>query len=91
MKLSNAQIYTLRRMNSGTNYSLSGDGRKARELRGRVVFKTDDISAPSIPVLYRLGLVEFTPSLRRESGRYYSVKLTRAGIDLAKSAQIQEK
>lgn len=56
MKLTNAQIYTLRRLSGGSKYQLRGDGKKARECRPGSGIFTDDISAPSIPVLFRLGL-----------------------------------
>lgn len=59
MKLTNAQIYTLRRLSGGSKYQLRGDGKKARECRPGSGIFTDDISAPSIPVLFRLGLVDY--------------------------------
>lgn len=61
MKLTNAQIYTLRRLSGGSKYQLRGDGKKARECRPGSGIFTDDISAPSIPVLFRLGLVDYVP------------------------------
>lgn len=48
MKLTNAQIYTLRRLSGGSKYQLRGDGKKARECRPGSGIFTDDISAPSI-------------------------------------------
>ncbi len=58
MKLTNAQIYTLRRLSGGVNISSvvteKGTGMQA----GSGIF-TDDFSAPSIPVLFRLGLVDY--------------------------------
>ncbi len=59
MMLTNAQIYTLRRLSGGSKYQLRGDGKKARECRPGSGIFTDDISAPSIPVLFRLGLVDY--------------------------------
>lgn len=59
MKLTNAQIYTLRRLSGGSKYQLRGDGKKARECRPGSGIFTDDISAPFIPVLFRLGLVDY--------------------------------
>ncbi|MDE9446833.1 hypothetical protein KKJ04_14775 [Xenorhabdus bovienii] len=58
-RLTNAQIYTLRRLSSGTSYKLRGDERKAFERRNEVScsFGFDDVNAPSLPVLFRLGLV----------------------------------
>lgn len=79
--LSNAQIYTLRRLSSGIRYTLSGNGKKARECRQNIKsqFLTDDIAAPSIPVLVRLGLVDYTRPGLRVPTTCYSVTLTESG------------
>ena len=80
-KLTMAQTYVLRRINSGTKYQIRGDGKKARECRPstRRVF-TDDVSCPSLPVLYRYGLVAIvgTPE-RPDPTLFYSVSLTEEG------------
>ena len=90
--LSNAQIYTLRRLSSGTSYLLRGDGKKARECRPcvRTRFGTDDLSAPSIPVLLRLGLVAYTCEGEKCHSTYYPVKLTDTGEAAAKTMQIRD-
>lgn len=90
--LSNAQIYTLRRLASGTTYRLRGDGKKARECRPcvRTRFGTDDIAAPSIPVLLRLGLVAYTHEGGKCHSTFYPVKLTDAGSAAAKTMQIRD-
>lgn len=86
-KLTMAQVYTLRRISSGTSYSLRADGNKAHENREEIVassgrwgLRPHPVNAPSIPVLYRLGLIEFTTTLvNRETKRYYRIQLTAAG------------
>lgn len=85
MKLSNAQIYTLRRMTSGTKYMLKGDGTKGFERRPacRNALGYDPINAPSLPVLYRLGLVEFTVTPGREATKFYNVQISPRGRELA--------
>lgn len=92
MKLTNAQIYCLRRLASGTKYSLRGDGKKARECRPciRSRFGTDDISAPSIPVLFRLGLVGFTHQGVKVNSTFYGVVLTSAGQAAAATMKIKD-
>lgn len=92
MKLTNAQIYTLRRMSSGRKYKLKGDGKKALECKvsARSAFGSDDISAPSVPVLFRLGLVKFTSEKVTQNNTWYPVVLTEAGESLAASALIKE-
>lgn len=93
MKLTNAQIYTLHRLASGITYQLRGDGKKARECRPciRNRFATDDISAPSIPVLFRLGQVAFTHQKEKVNSTFYGVALTRAGQTAAATMQIKDR
>ena len=79
MKLTNAQIYTLRRLSGGSKYQLRGDGKKARECRPGSGIFTDDFSAPSIPVLFRLGLVDYVHKGVREHTLFYEVTLTDTG------------
>jgi hypothetical protein len=90
-QLSNAQIYTLRRLSDGLPHKLRGDGKKALECRPciRTGFRTDDISAPSIPVLYRLGLVAHINKGEKIRSKFYPVQLTDAGRDAAKTMQIR--
>ncbi len=77
--LTMAQVYVLRRMASGTKYSINGDFRRALELR-TFMSRPDDICCRSSPVLFRLGLTEIEgrPSVL-EKGRYYRLKLTPSG------------
>ncbi|QVW53688.1 hypothetical protein ZS_23 [Salmonella phage vB_STM-ZS] len=80
IKLTKAQIYTLRRLKSGTKYVMRGDGKKADEQRpdGRLY---RPVNAPSVPVLYRLGLLDFV-NFRFAFGQptqYHAVKLTPHG------------
>jgi hypothetical protein len=83
--LTKTQIYTLRRMKSGTPYLMRGDGKKAIERRREVSSSMgfDDVNAPSIPVLVRAGLVAFKQGEKRDSTRYYTVILTAAGLEAA--------
>ena len=95
-KLTDAQIYTLRRMKSGIKYVLQGDGKKAHEQRPSVRvergqwFNTiDPINAPSVPVLYRLGLVDFKLNRGQELTKFYSVQLTDAGREAAATLKVK--
>ncbi|MEB2478119.1 hypothetical protein QMM96_22070 [Citrobacter freundii] len=97
-KLTNAQIYTLRRMNTGTKYTLRGDGKKAEEQRPTVAVErgqwfrtTDPCNAPSVPVLHRMGLVEFIIDRGQEPNKFYRVQLTDKGREAAETLQIAEK
>ncbi len=77
-KLSDAQIYTMRRLQNSTSYSMQGDGKKGMERRSF----GDYVNAPSIPVLYRLGLVEFVGGGNRSPTHWYTVDLTLKGREL---------
>jgi len=86
MKLTEAQVFTLRRMMTGIKYQLRGDGKKAHENRPSIAVKRgqwfnaiDPINAPSVPVLYRLGLVDFIIDRGQEPTKYYNVRLTDKG------------
>lgn len=88
-KLTMAQVYTLRRLSSGTQYVLRGDCKKADERRpdGRGVHP---VSAPSIPVLYRMGLVEFNINRGKDPSLYSRVRLTDAGKQAVKETKDRE-
>jgi len=88
--LTDAQIYTLRRMNSGTKYMMQGNGKKGFERRPDVrrSFGYDDVNAPSVPVLYRMGLVEFTLNRGQEPVKFYRVQLTDAGREAAATLKV---
>lgn len=86
-RLTDTQIYTLRRMEGGIEYRVRGDGKKGQELRTRYVntgtgieCRCDDINAPSIPVLLRLGLVKLLWKGSTESTKWYEVTRTYEGV-----------
>ncbi|WOL24283.1 particle associated protein [Yersinia phage fHe-Yen8-01] len=83
-KLTMAQVYTLRRLRSGTQYLLSGNGLKGTEKRrdGSSIGGWNPVNAPSIPVLYRLGLVKFYWPDRAEAQptKAHSITLTHAAF-----------
>lgn len=90
-KLTMAQVYTLRRLASGTSYSLRGDGKKAHENRKEIAvtrgqwYRTETpFNAPSIPVLFRLGLIKFNIDRGQEPTKYYRVTLTDTGLIVIK-------
>lgn len=92
-KLTMAQVYTLRRLASGTSYSLQGNGKKAHENREEIVVArgqwsrtTMPVNAPSIPVLFRLGLVEFIhpKSAITQPTHWHRVALTDTGLMIIK-------
>lgn len=80
-RLTMAQVYVLRRMASGTKYSISGDFRRCLEHRS-FMGQPDHVSCRSSPVLFRLGLIEL---VRRpeclEKGQYYMLTLSAAGYE----------
>lgn len=78
------QIRTLVEIKNGTMYSLREDGKKAHEARWRGIRQVDVISAPSVPVLYRVGMVDFVHDKPTESGKYGSIRLTSKGLDFLK-------
>ncbi|MEP8849261.1 hypothetical protein ABKU49_05980 [Enterobacter hormaechei] len=80
-RLTMAQIYVLRRMASGTKYSISGDFRRSLEHRS-FMGRPDHITCRSSPVLFRLGLTELVRKPEcLEKGRYYMLTLSAAGYD----------
>ncbi|WP_253926681.1 hypothetical protein [Dickeya dadantii] len=85
-KLTNAQIYTLRRMKSGIAYCALGDGSKGFELRA-YRFHRDYVKSLSVPCLLRFGLIEFdVPS--REPTKLYGLRLTVEGVKAAETLKI---
>lgn len=89
--LTMAQVYTLRRMASGTRYSLRGDGKKGIENRPDIGVRrgywfrtTTPFNAPSIPVLFRLGLIEFSTKGDKAPAKFYYVQLTDTGLIILK-------
>lgn len=90
LNLTNAQIYTLRLLAGGTLYQLSGSGGKGRECRPSIRSRfTNDVNAPSLPVLYRLGLIDFVSQEKKDHSLFYRVRLTYSGQQAAKTMQIK--
>lgn len=88
LSLTDSQVYTLRRLNSGTRYLMRGDGLKADEQRPDGPRSFRPVNAPSIPVLYRLGLVDFvTPPKAGQATSWHRVKITSDGLKAVKVAR----
>lgn len=87
IKISDEQIYTLRRMKSGTQYQMRGDTSRGRECRTAYIMRgktavgvPDDITCRSLRPLMSKGLIEFVHSRFERTGtQYYAVQLTDAG------------
>jgi hypothetical protein len=58
-------------------------------MQARIRIFTDDISAPSIPVLFRLGLVDYVHK-GREHALFYAVTLTDTGKQAAATMNIKD-
>lgn len=74
-----AQVKTLHRLRGGTEYKMRADGKKGGEVTNQSFAL---LSAPSIPVLHRLGLVDFTqgrPKGASDQGKFFPVSLTDSG------------
>ncbi len=82
IRLTDAQVYTLRRMKNGTRYFMQGNAKRGDEDNG---FRR--INSPSLPVLFRYGLVDFCSDAVKEPTKWYSVKLTVDGMSAALLAQ----
>jgi hypothetical protein len=88
LSLTDSQVYTLRRLNSGTRYLMRGDGLKADEQRLDGPRSHRPVNAPSIPVLYRLGLVDFvTPPKAGKATSWHPVMITSDGLKAVKVAR----
>lgn len=85
IRLTDAQVYTLRRMKSGTRYFLQGDGRRGDEDNGM-----RRVNCPSLPVLFRNGLVDFCSDCVKQNYTWYSVKLTPEGAKAVNGSQTRE-
>lgn len=84
-KLTDAQVFTLRRMQR-TPYLISADLKRGDEDRS-TPRETRRVNAPSLPVLFREGFVEFAdPKCRKEIGKWYKVRLTAKGREAVKTA-----
>lgn len=74
VKLTNAQVFTLRRINMGESAQINTHPK----ISGRW-FKLA-MNCPSLPKLYALGLVERVGyPVAREIGKYHRVQLTKEG------------
>lgn len=80
-KLTDAQIYTLRRLASGCSYRIRTDGKKAFEK----LPVSGDKNAPSIPVLCRLGYAKF---FVQGAWTYHPVQLTQEGLEAARTLKV---
>lgn len=81
-RLTDMQIYTLRRMVKGQEYKAQGNGKRGVECRG-FAGRSNDVNHPSIPPLIRLGYVDFQTD-ERDQNRWYYVRLTKKGREAAK-------
>lgn len=91
--LTNAQVYTLRRLSSGTEYRAQGNLKRAFERRPLPSSSLgfDDVNAPSIAPLIRKGLVQIDPRYTNPNPTsYYPVVLTMEGVKAAKEAVIND-
>ncbi len=87
-KLTMAQIYTLRRIKSGTKYQLDGRKKKGRELRYNVFSRVyEGMNCSSIPVLFRSGLIKFTTDTKVADSLFHSVELTDAGRQMLEESK----
>lgn len=90
-KLTNAQIYTLRRMNSGTVYKMQGDGRRGDEMRFDMQLRCNiPVSCPSLAPLLRHGLIEFVQRGAKTPSLMYMMQLTELGREAAKFLVVKE-
>lgn len=86
IRLTDAQVYTLRRMHGGTRYFMCGDMKRGEEDKG-----SRRINCPSLPFLFREGLVDWcNRECRKFDGLYYSVELTPDGRRAAIGAQTRK-
>lgn len=86
IRLSDAQVYTLRRMHNGARYFMRGDMEKGKQDKG-----SHRVNCPSLPVLFREGLVDWcNRGCHKFDGLYYSVTLTPDGVSGAVGAQTRK-
>ncbi len=86
LKLTDAQILTLRRMYIGTRYFMRGDKQKGEQDK-----LSHRVNCPSIPVLFREGLVNWrNPACKKFDGLYYGVNLTPSGFDAVVEGKNQQ-
>lgn len=90
MSVTDTQILTLRRMRSGTKYQLRGDRQSGREVRRDIATRQRcDVNCRSLAPLLRTGLIDFAVP-PTDKTRYYDVKMTAAGLKIAKFSKTQQ-
>lgn len=90
MKVTDAQIYTLRRIYSGRKFELRGDRASGREVRRDVETRQrDDVNCRSLAPLLRAGLIT-TRKEPTDMTRYYEVVLTASGLEVVRHAETQQ-
>ena len=85
IRLTDAQIYTLCRILSGTRYFMQGNGVRGDEDNG-----SRRVNSPSLPVLFREGLVTFCSDVKKHPFQWYSITLTPDGEKAAIGAQTRK-
>lgn len=86
IRLSDAQVYTLRRMYIGVRYFMRGDMERGEQDKG-----SHRVNCSSLPVLFREGLVDWcNRGCRKFDGLYYSVNLTPDGFSAAIGTQTRK-
>lgn len=84
MPVSREQLFTLRRMRSGTRYMMRGDKAYGIEVRYDLQTRNrDDINCRSLAPLMRSGHIGFSQK-PTDMTRYYEVQLTPQGVIAAK-------
>lgn len=90
MAVTDTQILTLRRMRGGIKYQLRGDKQSGREVRQNMITRRRfDVNCRSLAPLMRAGLIDFVKE-PTDKTRYYDVKMTAAGVKLAKYGKTQQ-
>lgn len=86
IRLTDAQVFTLRRMDKGTRFFMRGDMVKGEQDKG-----SHRVNCPSLHVLFREGLVDWcNRNCQKFDGLYYSVTLTPDGVSAAVGAQTRK-
>jgi|AGFS01.1.fsa_nt_gi hypothetical protein len=86
IRLSDAQVYTLRRMYNKTRFFMRGDMERGEQDRG-----SRRVNCPSLPMLFREGFVDWcNPRCKKFGSLFYSVTLTPDGVSAAIAAQTRK-
>lgn len=90
MKITDAQIFTLRRMRNFAVFELRGDRASGRQVKRDIATRQrDDVNCRSLAPLMRAGLIAFCKE-PTDMTRYYEVELTPEGMKLAKHEKTQQ-